>query len=287
MFKYYSYDERDNFHLHVGKIFLHVLIVLSILIWLSKFGWHRIETPPGHETVLIDKPWFGGQGGARTQTQQPGTGWYWFSTVGLNVETTPIRYDEPLDDLVTADNNFLDFNTYIVLQWHDAAYNVQKFGWTKWYDHNLKEPYRTIVRNEAKRYQMTPLMTDNKTSDEMERSVRETFAKVIAESGLKVTIRDMSIGRGRPNQPVVDEMDRTAAQQQRKKSEDERKKAEDARSAAEASRAKADNAYREAMRMDTTQFIELEKAKIFAAACRDKASCVIVNGAATPIQISK
>src|SRR3982750_4336933 len=84
-------------------------------------GCHSVTTAPGEEQVIIDNPWFFGHGGVRDETQKPGLSWYWSTTTSIPVNMTPQKYDEPLDHLATADNNFINYNSYIVLQWKDPA----------------------------------------------------------------------------------------------------------------------------------------------------------------------
>jgi hypothetical protein len=79
-------------------------------------------------------------------------------------------------------------------------------------------------------------------------------------------------------------MNNTAAQQQRKKTEVQRKLAEDSRLQAEQSRAAADNAYRESMKLDAAQFVQLEGIKRYSEACKESKNCVIVQGS-TPVLI--
>jgi regulator of protease activity HflC (stomatin/prohibitin superfamily) len=95
--------------------------VLILAVAVAMAGCHSITTEPGNETVIIDNPWFFGHGGVRDETQKPGLSWYWFSTRGVSVVMTPLKYDEPLDHLATADNNFINYNSYIVLQWKDPG----------------------------------------------------------------------------------------------------------------------------------------------------------------------
>jgi regulator of protease activity HflC (stomatin/prohibitin superfamily) len=247
---------------------------------------HSVTTPPGEESVIIDNPWFIGHGGVRDQTQKPGLSWYWQSTTSIPVAMTPQKYDEPLDHLATADNNFINYNSYIVLQWKDPAYLVTNFGTSNWYEHNLKEQYRTIVRDVTKKYQMTPIMTDPATLQSIENEIAMQFRKHIEATRLHVNLINVNMGKALPDAPVIAEMNNTAAQQQRRKTEDQRKLAEDARLQAERSRASADNAYREQMKLDAAQFVQLESIKRYSEACRETKNCVIVQGSA-PVLIGK
>jgi len=263
---------------------MRLFIVLAIAILMS--GCHSITTEPGRESVIIDNPWFFGHGGVREETQKPGLSWYWWTTTSISVALTPIKYDEPLDHLSTADNNFINYASYIVLQWRDPADLVKKFGYEKWYEHNLKEQYRTIVRDVTKRYQMTPIMTDPATLQAIENEIAAQFRKHIEATGLHVTLVNVNMGKALPDKPVIDEMNNTAAQQQRRKTELQRKLAEDARKEAEASRANADKAYQLAMNLNTAQFVQLEGIKRYSEACKSSSHCVIVQGNA-PVLVGK
>jgi regulator of protease activity HflC (stomatin/prohibitin superfamily) len=259
------------------------LLILVVAVLIS--GCHSVTTEPGHESVIVDNPWFFGHGGVRDETQKPGLSWYWWSTTSTQVPLTPIKYDEPLDHLATADNNFINYNSYIVLQWQDPAYHVKTFGYEKWYEHNLKEQYRTIVRDVTKKYQMTAIMIDPGTLASIEADIAGQFRKHIESTGLHVKLLNVNMGKALPDKPVIDEMNNTAAQQQRRKTEDQRKLAEDARRAAETARASADNAYRNAMQLNPAQFVQLEGIKRYADAC-SKASCTIIQGS-VPVVVGK
>lgn len=256
------------------------------LLPLLLAGCHAITTEPGTETVLVDNPWVVGHGGVRDETQKPGMSWYWWSTTGVAVPVTPIKYDEPLDHLATADNNFINYASYFVLQWRDPAYHVKNFGYAKWYENNLKEQYRTIVRDVTKRFPMTSIMTDPATLNSIETEIAAQFRKHIETTGLHVNLINVNMGKALPDAPVIAEMNNTAAQQQRKKTEIQRKLAEDSRLQAEQSRAAADNAYRESMRLDAAQFVQLESIKRYSDACRENKSCVIVQGNA-PVLVGR
>jgi regulator of protease activity HflC (stomatin/prohibitin superfamily) len=261
---------------------MRTLILLLSALLLS--GCHRIVTPPGSETVLIDNPWFFGHGGPRDETQKPGLSWYWITTEGLEVSLAPTKRDEPLEHLATGDNNFINYASYIVLQWRDPAELVKKFGYSGWYEHNLKEQYRTIVRDVTKKYSMTPIMTDPETLASIEKEIAGEFRAHIKTTGLHVDLINVNMGKALPDPPVIAEMNATAVQQQRRKTETQRKLAEDSRLQAEQSRANADNAYREQMKLDAAQFVQLEGIKRYSEACKESKSCVIVQGN-TPVMV--
>jgi regulator of protease activity HflC (stomatin/prohibitin superfamily) len=260
--------------------------ILATLALLS--GCHMVQTEPGQETVIVDYPWFFGHGGIRAATQKQGASWYWISTNSQAVSLTPVKYDEPLDHLATGDNNFINYASYIVLQWQEPVYNAENFGVDPrtWYVNNLKEQYRTIVRDVTKKYQMTPIMIDPATLSKIEVEIAEQFRAHIKAIGLKVALVNVNMGKALPDLPVINEMNATAAQQQRRKTEVQRKLAEDSRKEAETSRAQADAAYQSAMRLDPAQFVQLEAIKRYSDACKESKSCVIVQGN-TPVLVGR
>jgi regulator of protease activity HflC (stomatin/prohibitin superfamily) len=260
-----------------------LFIAFAVLFLIA--GCHSITTDPGNETVIVDNPWFLGHGGPREETQKPGLSWYWFSTDSVQVKLIPMKYDEPLEHLATADNNFINYASYIVLQWKDPADLVKKFGYDKWYEHNLKEQYRTIVRDVTKKYQMTPIMTDPATLATIEKEIAEQFRAHIVSTGLHVTLINVNMGKALPEPAVITEMNNTAVEQQAIKTQNQRKLKEDSRLKAEQSRANADNAYREYMHLDAAQFVQLESIKRYSEACA-KSVCTIINGS-VPIVIGK
>lgn len=264
-----------------SKIALFLLIVVALL---QVSGCHSHTTPPANESIIVDNPWFFGHGGVRENTQKPGLSWYWATTSLADVSISPIKYDEPLEHLSTADNNFINYNSYIVLQWEDNSYNATKFGMENWYENNLQQQYRTIVRDVTKKYQMTAIMTDPVTLKDIEGEISNRFSQHISTTGLRVKLINVNMGKALPNQSVITEMDNTAAQQQRQKTEVQRKLAEDSRFEAEKSRAHADNAYREEMKLDAGQFVQLESVKRYSEACIKSSSCVIVQGN-TPVML--
>ena len=265
---------------------MKALLVLGLAVAALISGCSQVTTEPGHETVIVDNPWFFGHGGVRDETQKPGLSWYWWSTRGVSVDLTPTKYSEPLEHLATNDNNFINYASYIVLQWTDPADLVKKFGYENWYERNLKEQYRTIVRDVTKKYQMTPIMTDPATLASIEKEIAEQFRAHITKTGLHVTLINVNMGKALPDPAVIVEMNNTAVQQQRVKTEKQRKLSEDSRLQAEQSRANADNAYREQMKLDAAQFVQLESIKRYSDACKESKNCVIVQGN-TPVLVGR
>lgn len=278
---------RPTFQVPIGVSLVGIAVIAAIFAMVAFFSFHRITTDPGFETVIVDKPYFFGHQGVRDETQKTGAGWFWLSSQGVAVPNTPFKLDETFDDLSTSNNNFLDYNSYLTIRILNPAMLLDKYG-SKWYENNIKEQYRTIVRNVVREKTFESLLTDPKTTADVETAVRKEVDKLIKETGIPVQLTDLSLGKATPNKSVIDEMNMTASQQQRKKTMEEkakadiaeqegRTKAENARSAAEAARAKADASYQEKMGLNPTQFVELQYINKMAEACKAGANCIIGN----------
>lgn len=271
----------------IGSGLLFAVFVMSLFSWV--FLTHRIETPPGYVTVLVDKPFwsFFADGGVRPDVQQPGVGLYWDTTKGIEVATYDFKIDELFDDLPTKNQSFIDFKSYLKVRITDPVLMVTKYNftgadnakdWYRWYDNSIKEQYRTIVRNVAKNQKMEDILAQAETTVTMETEIRTAMDKLIKEIGVPLVLVDVSLGSASPNQAVKDEIDNTSRQQQRVKSEQQRKAAEDARKEAEEARAVSDNAYRNKMGLNTQEFVALEAIKRYSEACAGKATCLLNVG---------
>jgi hypothetical protein len=64
---------------------------------------------------------------------------------------------------------------------------------------------------------MTPIMIDPPTLQNIEAEIAAQFRKHIESTGLHVALINVNMGKALPDKPVIDEMNNTAAQQQRRK----------------------------------------------------------------------
>lgn len=263
------------------------LLLLPLLLTLGACS--RISTDPGTQTVLVDKPYFIGHGGVRDVSQLPGSSWQWWSTTGITVPVVPIKIDERFEDLITAGDNIpVDFNSYLQLQIREPVVVIKNYG-EGWYDNNLKEQYRTIVRNEAKRYTLNQLLSDSQAVQGMETRILDATRKLVKDNGLPIAVLDVNLGKVLPDSKILDEINETGRQKQRSKSMEAARLAEDQRKEAESARAAADNAYRNQMTLSPEQFIKLEEIKarrMLYEQC-NKGCTVIVNEGGTPLVVGR
>lgn len=257
-------------------------LFVCLLALTSLSGCHLITSNPGEEVVLVSKPWF-----AKGQVfPQPLKGadsaWVAITTDGIRVSVVPTKYTEAFDDLSTSNNNFIDYDSYLSIQVIDSVSLVNNFG-AEWYKNNVREQYRTIVRDVVRKYPFTNILSDPGTTQKIENEVRSELDDLIKKANLPIRIVDMSLGKAMPNKEVVAEMNRTAAQQQQYKTLTEAKNTQTKRAESEQARAKADNAYRNEMNLTTDQFISLAIAREYASACRAKGTTCYVFSDKTPV----
>lgn len=254
------------------------MLVLAFAVMVFVTGCSQIVTDTGHESVLVDKPYIG-TGGVRETTFKPGREFTWFTTSAVPVLTQPQIKEEIFDDLMSKDSVPLDYRTTLQIKVTNPVDLVKNLG-PNWYDVNLKKQYQSIVRTEAQSYSMNELLSDPTVAVKMETNIRAKIDAYVKANKLPFIVTDLSIGRAMPNKNVLDQMDLTAAQQQRTKTMNEFKNAEAAREEAEKARAAADLAYREKMSLSPEQFLQLEISKRYAEVCAKAGNCTFVFGEA-------
>jgi regulator of protease activity HflC (stomatin/prohibitin superfamily) len=117
-------------------------------------------------------------------------------------------------------------------------------------------------------------MSDPIAASQVDTEITEGVRALVKEEKLPIVIRSVSLGRAKPNENVLAQMNETAAQQQRQKTLVAATLAEKDREQEQIAKAKADNAYRNAMGLSPDMFIQLEAIKRFSDACKTS-TCVI------------
>lgn len=255
----------------------------------------RIQVEAGLEAVLVDKPFWTifGKGGVRPDPLTSGAKWVFYTTDAIAYDVRPKQHTEvfkdEVDGTITSDNIPIDFNAYIkvrpILGMTPRLHS--SFGPT-WYEQNLKEVFRTAVRDEVSKTPMTALTTRQLNAEgkdilgEIQRDVLKEMRDFVKAKEIDAEVMEVIVGKATPPQSVLISLANTANEQQRAKTEDERAKAEKRRAEAETERAIADNAYRNKVGFDSSQFLQLEIAKKQVEAiqaCGKKEACTAIVGA--------
>jgi regulator of protease activity HflC (stomatin/prohibitin superfamily) len=259
----------------VGVAAVAIALLVSFITYV--FFTHSVTVSPGSEVVLIDQPYFFGHEGVRSQTIKSGRELIWDSTKTVEVSMVPQVIKVDFDDISSKDNILLDFSTSIQFQVTDAAVITAKYG-DNWFNNNILQPYSMIVRQNVKAQEMGHLMSDPNTATVVDQTVTDQVRAVVAAAKIPVRILDVTLGRAKPNENVLKQMNETAAEQQRFKTLVASTIAEQQRQKSEEARAKADNAYRNAMQMNPEQFVRLQEAKLYSDACKGSEHCIITSG---------
>lgn len=260
---------------------LAVTILLGIFVtWFAFMHTETVE--PGFHGVIVDKPYFFGTDGVRKEPLKEGRILLWRTSDLQAVRVTPQSIQVKFDDFSSADNILLDFESTIQYQIVDAVRLVNEFG-DGWFDNNIGRQYAAIVREAIKKKTMTDMMSNVSAAQEVDKEVTDGIIALVKESNLPIRIIGVSLGRAQPNKNVLDQMNETAAQQQRLKTLVEAEKAEVQRAKEQTARAAADNAYRNAIGLSAEQFIHLEAIKRYSDACKAQGNTCIVTTGQTPL----
>lgn len=254
--------------------FMRSAVMAFALIFLVS-GCTSVTPGPGEEAVLIDKPYlFGSEGVRRDETIKTGRSFEWFSTDYVLVNMTPQTADLSFNDFSSSDNILLDFSTTIQYRVTDAALMIDKFG-PQWLKNNIESQYTAIVRNEVKGRTMSQMMSNVEVAQAVDDAVTEKIRALVKENGIPVEIINITLGRARPNDDVLEQMNKTAAEQQRELTMIAATRAEKEREKEQAAKAAADNAYRNALGLTPQQYLEREIAELYANACEKSSNCVV------------
>lgn len=243
------------------------LFSMSVAAAVAILGGCSSHTPgPGEEVVFVMKPVIFGSGGVDMTPAGTGLHWTALSTSGVIVNVKPYQLHEPFDDLITKDNNPVDFSVYISVQ-HIAGQTpilIRHFG-DKWYENKLRQPLGNFIRDFTKGHTMFEMTTDSTVTDDLQRELLKFVQAYVKQEKIPVLIDSVTVGRVAPPAGVLAETIATAQQKQRKLTEDAGAQAELARKNREENKASADVAYLNTMSMNADQYIrmrEIENSRI-------------------------
>lgn len=260
---------------------------LAVVLLMAFSSCNRVTVGGDEEGVLIMKPWFFGHGGVDEDPVTSGSENCAPSTDEVVFKITPIAYGEKFENLISDDNVPLDFETHLTLQISKGTTPelYKKFG-DAWYFNNVSPKFRSLVRDKISSYKMQDLISKREVLTGIDSSLNHQLTKYFREIGLDVNIIQVTIGAATPPQEVLDETQKTAAQNQSILTQNARKLAEDSRRAAEVSKAVADKAYKSEMNMNMDEYLKLRQLEIEAeklVIVKGKQNVSIIMGNAQPM----
>lgn len=141
-----------------------LLVLTSVIALTGTSGCTNPEVPAGHEGYIHHIPLlFGKMSYTKSLAGPASTGVSWRAFT-INIDMRERNYPEKFE-LLTKDDLHVSFevNTRIRLRPRTVKDIVEKWGSTKWYDWNVKEPLRTIVRREVMKVNAADIQLETDT----------------------------------------------------------------------------------------------------------------------------
>jgi len=254
------------------------------LMSISFTGCTPSNAGAGEEMVFVYQPYFFGHGGVDPEPATTGLTWTALSTIVERVNVKPYNKNEIFNDLVTKDNNPVDFKLHLTFQniAGETPVLVEKFG-PKWYSNKVREPLRNITRNFTKDHKMFEMTTSRKVAESLERRVMTEISEFLIKEKIPVRLLKATVGKVMPPEEIIVATIKTGVQKQNVKTQTERVKAEYAREAAEKASAKADRAYMDEIGMTTDQYLRSRELDNQKEAIKNGSKVTIIMGQATPM----
>ncbi len=230
---------------------------------LMTSGCALVAIDAGHEGVLVEKPFFFGHGGVDPVPATTGRVAVALTTQVIDVDVRPIQYAEHFD-IISAENAPVSFDAFMIASVIEGRSPelISRFG-PNWYQNNVKEAFRTFVREEVQKYPLFQLTTDPTTRTKLQDAIgREVQTKIIDKQNLPIRLVRIVVGSIMPPKGVLEQTAQTIIQEQRRITMVEFQKAEEAREKAERQRGIADRAYRESLGLTAPEFVDLRRIEV-------------------------
>src|SRR5512132_356773 len=139
----------------------------------------------GHEGVLVEQPFFFGHGGVDPVPSKTGRVWLAPTTHVVDVDVRPVQYSEHFD-IISAENAPVSFDAFLIANVVEGRSPelIARYG-PNWYQNNVKEAFRTFVREEVQKYPLFQLTTDPTTRTKLQEAIaREVQTKLIEKQNI-------------------------------------------------------------------------------------------------------
>jgi len=236
-FNHAVFKQRRGIMERPTRAILVSVLVLGLLV--SGIGCAAIDA--GHEGVLVEQPFFFGHGGVDPVPSKTGRVWVAPTTHVIDVDVRPVQYSEHFD-IISAENAPVSFDAFLIANVVEGRSPelIARYG-PSWYQQNVKEAFRTFVREEVQKYPLFQLTTDPTTRTKLQEAIaREVQTKLIEKQTIPVRLNRVVVGSILPPKGVVEE----------------------AREKAEKQRGIADRAYRESLGLTAPEFVDLRRIEV-------------------------
>ncbi len=182
----------------------------ALLVLSSLAACTNAEVPQGYEGYIYNKPLLFGKMEFRESLRGPATTGASWRVYSENIDMRAKSYKEDFQ-LLTHDNLNVSFevNTRIKLKDGSVKDIVEQLGGTSWYEWNVKEQLRTIVREQVTRVSATDIQLETP-------KVRQLIAEKLTAkfANTPIMIESVDIGQIQFPKPVADAISRKIAKQQ-------------------------------------------------------------------------
>jgi regulator of protease activity HflC (stomatin/prohibitin superfamily) len=265
------------------KNLLFILSAIVLLFSTQSCSLQGIDS--GSEGVMVMKPYIFGSGGISNTPLEAGRHTIAISTDVIVYDIKPVKFTEDFDDVITNDNNPVDFTAFITLKINEGeSPKLHKSFGTKWYSNNVEEQFRAKLRGYCSQFKMFTLTTDRSVLDSLEVTIKNEMQKYITELEMPVKVIEITIGKVTPPREVLAETTKTAAEKQAIKTQEAREDKENARRNADRAKALADMEYKNTFTgMSVDQYLhlralEIEKEKIEMVKGKQNVSIIMSSG---------
>jgi len=272
------------------KVIWVIALAISMVAMTSCNG---VRVNGGEEAVLIMKPWVFGSGGVSYNPVSAGLTWCAISTDDIVFNIKPVQYTEKFDDIITQDNNPVDFDAYVKIQINKGQTPrlYEDFG-VQWYKNNIQEPFRKMNRNLCSDHKMFDLTSNRIIVDSLENAVFVFLTSEVKKLNIPIDIMEVHIGKVVPPNNVIEETVKTAAAEQSIITQDANRRSELARKDAQTAKAIADKAYMIEMKFTNSEYLEYRQIqvqldKIEMAKDKKNISITFIEGGITPVYNAK
>lgn len=242
----------------VGSVALFVGVLFG-----GASGCALTSIDAGHEGVLVEKPVFLGHGGVDPVPVKTGRQLVAATTQVIDIDVRPVQYSEHFD-IISSENAPVSFDAFMIANVIEGRSPelISRFGPT-WYSQNVKEAFRTAVREEVQRYPLFQLTTDPTTRTKLQEAIaNQVRVNILEKQQIPVRLNRIVVGSILPPKGVLEQTAQTIIQEQRRITMVEFQKAEEAREKAEKQRGIADRAYREALGLTAPEFVDLRRIEV-------------------------
>ena len=226
-------------------------------------GCALVAIDAGHEGVMVEKPFFFGHGGVDPDPVKTGRQAVAWTTQVIDVDVRPVQYSEHFD-IISSENAPVSFDAFMIANVIEGRTPdlISRFG-PNWYANNVKEAFRTMVREEVQKYPLFQLTTDPTTRTKLQEAIAQQLrVNLLEKQNIPVRLNRVVVGSILPPKGVLEQTAQTIIQEQRRITMIEFQKAEEAREKAEKQRGIADRAYREALGLTAPEFVDLRRIEV-------------------------